>query len=66
MVNGAFLCWFYTKMCWNLIYLITHSIPTHKSNHLLMHAKLINNYWSSNVKVLLNERMQKGCHNLHN
>jgi hypothetical protein len=53
-------------MCWNLIYLITHSIPTHKSNHLLMHAKLINNYWSSNVKVLLNERMQKGCHNLHN
>jgi hypothetical protein len=36
----AFLCWFYTKMCWNLIWLIINSIPTHKSNHLLMHAHL--------------------------
>jgi hypothetical protein len=34
----AFLCWFYTKMCWNLIRLIINSIPPHKSNHLLMHA----------------------------
>jgi hypothetical protein len=38
LVNVLFLVGFTLKCVGNLIWLIINSIPTHKSNHLLMHG----------------------------